>query len=36
MLPAINPLIVALAISVAANGMLGWAYLGQRDDTTAA
>lgn len=36
MLPAMNPLIVALAISVAANGVLGWAYLGQRDDTTAA
>lgn len=36
MLPAMNPLIVALAISVAANGVLCWAYLGQRDDTTAA
>ncbi len=36
MLPAMNPLIVTLAISVAANGVLGWAYLGQRDDTTAA
>jgi hypothetical protein len=36
MLPAMNPLMVALAISVAANGVLGWAYLGQRDDTTAA
>ena len=36
MLPAMNPLTVALAISVAANWALGWAYLGQRDDTTAA
>lgn len=36
MLPAINPIIVALAISVAANAALGWAYLGQRDDTAVA
>lgn len=36
MLPAINPFIVALAISVAANAVLGWAYLGQRDDTAVA
>ena len=36
MMPAINPMIVALAISVAANAALGWAYLGQRDDTTQA
>lgn len=36
MLPAINPIIVALAISVAANAALGWAYLGQRDETTEA
>lgn len=36
MLPAINPIIVALAVSVAANAALGWAYLGQRDDTTEA
>lgn len=36
MLPAINPMIVALAISVAANAALGWAYLGQRDDTATA
>lgn len=36
MLPAMNPMIVALAISLAANAALGWAYLGQRDDTTAA
>lgn len=35
-LPAINPLVMALAISVAANGLLGWAYLGQRDHATAA
>ncbi|GDY37673.1 hypothetical protein [Acidovorax sp. NB1] len=31
-----NPILIALAISVAANGLLGWAYLGQRDDTTEA
>ncbi|MCT6720025.1 hypothetical protein [Acidovorax sp. K2F] len=36
MLPAINPFIVALAISVAANAVLGWAYLGQRDETATA
>lgn len=36
MLPAINPLLVALAISVAVNAALGWAYLGQRDETTEA
>lgn len=36
MLPAMNPLLIALAISVAANAALGWAYLGQRDDTTEA
>jgi hypothetical protein len=36
MLPAINPIIVALAISAAANAALGWAYLGQRDDTAVA
>ncbi len=35
-LPAINPMIVALGISVAANAALGWAYLGQRDETTEA
>ena len=35
-LPTINPLLAALAISLAANGALGWAWLGQRDDTTAA
>ncbi len=31
-----NPSLLALIISMAANGLLGWAYLGQRDDTTAA
>lgn len=31
-----NPVLIALAISVAVNGLLGWAYLGQRDDTTEA
>ena len=31
-----NPVLIALAISVAANAALGWAYLGQRDDTTTA
>lgn len=31
-----NPILGALAISVAANAALGWAYLGQRDDTTEA
>jgi len=36
MLPTINPIIVALAVSVAANAALGWAYLGQRDDTAVA
>lgn len=36
MLPAINPFIVALAISVAANAFLGWVYLGQRDETATA
>lgn len=36
MLPAINPLLAALALSLAANGVLGWAWLGQLDDTTAA
>lgn len=36
MMPAINPMLVVLAISVAANAALGWAYLGQRDDTTTA
>lgn len=35
-LPAINPVLLALAISLAANGVLGWAWLGQRDETTAA
>ena len=31
-----NPILLALGISLAANGLLGWAYLGQRDKTTAA
>lgn len=31
-----NPILIALAISVAANVALGWAYLGQRDDTATA
>jgi len=31
-----NPIIIALAISLAANVALGWAYLGQRDTATAA
>lgn len=31
-----NPILIALAISLAANAALGWAYLGQRDDTTEA
>lgn len=31
-----NPILIALCISIAANGLLGWAYLGQRDDTTTA
>lgn len=36
MLPAINPMLLALGLSLAANAALGWAYLGQRDDTTEA
>ena len=35
-LPTFSPTLIALAISVAANAVLGWAYLGQRDDTTEA
>lgn len=35
-LPAMSPILIALAVSVAANGVLGWAWLGQRDETTAA
>lgn len=31
-----NPILIALAISVAANAALGWAYLGQRDETATA
>lgn len=36
MLPAINPMLLVLGLSLAFNGLLGWAYLGQRDDTTEA
>jgi hypothetical protein len=32
----LNPIAIALAISVAANVLLGWAYLGQRDTATVA
>ena len=35
-LPTITPVMVVLAISLAANAGLGWAYLGQRDDTAVA
>lgn len=35
-LPTFTPVLGVLALSLAANGVLGWAYLGQRDDTTAA
>ena len=31
-----NPILIALAISLAANAALGWAYLGQRDETATA
>lgn len=31
-----NPILIALAISVAANAALGWAWLGQRDETATA
>lgn len=31
-----NPILIALVISLTANAALGWAYLGQRDDTTEA
>lgn len=31
-----NPIIIALAISLAINAALGWAYLGQRDAATVA
>ncbi|CAN7371868.1 hypothetical protein LJR074_002215 [Acidovorax sp. LjRoot74] len=31
-----NPILIALAISVAANAAFGWAYLSQRDDTATA
>lgn len=35
-LPAINPVLLCLGLSLAANGAFGWAYLGQRDDATKA
>lgn len=35
-LPTVNPLLTALTLSLAANGVLGWAWLGQRDNTAAA
>ncbi|MBL7089520.1 MAG: hypothetical protein ISS20_11970 [Acidovorax sp.] len=35
-MPTFSPILAALAISVAANAALGWAYLGQRDYTTEA
>jgi hypothetical protein len=35
-LPTFSPILIALAVSVAANAALGWAYLGQRDDATQA
>lgn len=31
-----QPLLIALALSLAGNAALGWAYLGQRDDAAAA
>lgn len=31
-----NPVLGALLVSLACNGLLGWLYLGQRDDTAAA
>lgn len=31
-----NPILIALTISVAANAALGWAWLGQRDETATA
>lgn len=36
MMTAINPMLLALGLSLAVNALLGWAYLGQRDDTTTA
>jgi len=35
-LPAFSPTLIVLVISLAANVAFGWAYLGQRDDTTEA
>lgn len=31
-----NPILIALLVSLAGNGLLGWAYLGQRDKTATA
>jgi len=31
-----NQILIALLLSLACNGLLGWAYIGQRDKTTAA
>lgn len=31
-----NPILIVLLVSLAANGLLGWAYLGQRDTAAAA
>ena len=36
MMPAISPMAIVLALSMLANAALGWAYLGQRDDTAEA
>ncbi|MBV7427265.1 MULTISPECIES: hypothetical protein [unclassified Acidovorax] len=35
-LPTLSPTLLALGISLAVNAGLSWAYLGQRDETTAA
>lgn len=35
-LPAISAVLLVLAISLTANAALGWAWLGQRDETTTA
>lgn len=35
-LPTLSPTLLVLGISLAVNAALGWAYLGQRDETTAA
>lgn len=36
MIPQVSPMLVALAISMAANGLLGWAWLGARDSAATA